>query len=282
MKKLLRAALVLGASLAVVGLTAAYDNSRVNRQIDARPVEPESTALSLPKGEVSAGDRDRERIDSGGSAGGTIWLTGEPAANGVRLSWRFSGLASPEGIKISRSQNPFPSVTNDETVEAPPESGSFLWPTPPGNWHFRLCMPDDTPSAPPEACKHYSNNIQLTVGEPAEETPGIVAVPDQDTADAWANSSTDLNLRLTPHDLGILLEWKSLSGQDFRSYRVVRSESDPQPSWPGSSYLVGINDQGFTKYIDRSARPDTIYHYRVCAERLSGSVTCGNSVTWQP
>lgn len=277
MHKLAKSAIIFALVMTVIGIDTVRQQGRVDSQIEKRsPQKTDSQALSLPKGEIAAGTETLERPGDG-TVGGTVILTGEPMPGAVRLTWKLGGVSTPYGLRLARSSQSFPSVINDESVEAPAGSASFLWRTPTGVWNFRLCVPDTPESG--NDCLFYSNNVTAVVPAVGRTgtAEGTVPTPSQELINKWAEGVGSLSLEVTGRDDGLLLRWTSLdSPSGFRSYRIVRSETNPQPSWPADGFIVQIGDLGFSSYLDREAEPGRTYYYRVCAEKIDRTVTCGN------
>lgn len=97
--------------------------------------------------------------------------------------------------------------------------------------------------------------------------------------DDGVRSDEPLHLTAVRRDGGIQLNWNPAAiGGDFVSYRIVRSETDPDPAWPATASFRRIADRTFTYYLDHQADQETVYGYRVCLEHSDRSAICGNVV----
>ena len=281
MHRLVKSSIALAIVLAAVGLNSVHQQSLIDRGVaDALQAQPASQALAMPTGEVGAGnlaDADGVLSDRMGEAGGVVLLSGQSAPGAVRLTWHLSGLSALNGVRLARSTQPLPAINMDESVEAPPGSASFLWTTPAGQWHFRLCLPAS--ADPTGKCFAYSNDVKIEVLAAAggKLTAPALPPPSQKTLADWAASRGPMYLETSVHPQGILLSWTTAAsdGAGFDRYYVVRSETNPQLTWPDDGYITSIGDIGFNKYIDQEAVAGVTYYYRVCELGKNKSVACG-------
>ncbi|MBU1177608.1 hypothetical protein KJ903_00135, partial [Patescibacteria group bacterium] len=97
------------------------------------------------------------------------------------------------------------------------------------------------------------------------------------------NTDTSLQaptLSATAGGDGIALSWTQNSESNFRYYKVVRSRTNSNPTYPEDGYIA-VKNRTETAYIDTEVccSSSGTYYYRVCAVNSSGSVYCGNVIT---
>ncbi len=186
-----------------------------------------------------------------------ITLTGKIADNGILLEWNISGIDTPNGVKVVKSDITNPVYPGSEFVYlSDPAVRSYTWTIKDGRqWHFRVCRYTGN------VCGVYSNDIKVTApagGKTSEPGQGQV---------------TGISLTAVKGDSGkAVLEW-SVTGTSSLGFKIVWSgNSDP-------TYPTREGDQ-FHYLSDPSVRRDEItgletgktYYFRVC-EYLGGS--CG-------
>ncbi|MFA5134351.1 MAG: FecR domain-containing protein [Patescibacteria group bacterium] len=76
---------------------------------------------------------------------------------------------------------------------------------------------------------------------------------------------------------GVSLSWNQSSGTVFQYYKVVRSESNPEPTYPDDGYIAVLN-KGDERYTDTEVSADKTYYYRICEVMAEGEVFCSNVV----
>lgn len=73
---------------------------------------------------------------------------------------------------------------------------------------------------------------------------------------------------------GVQLTWSAFAGHGFKAYKVVRSTTNADPTYPlndGSELIAAIGDMGVTSFVDKNVEAGTTYHYRVLAMGNDGS-----------
>lgn len=74
----------------------------------------------------------------------------------------------------------------------------------------------------------------------------------------------------------IKLSWNKCENDEFQFYKVVRSVTDSNPTYPGSSVVLSTSNRSVVSYLDKAVVSAKTYYYRVCAVERLGKVTCGN------
>lgn len=88
--------------------------------------------------------------------------------------------------------------------------------------------------------------------------------------------SSSLQLSATLKEESVSLSWSAYDGTDFKSYQVIRSESNINPKYPDDSTIKTSDDINLNSYLDDKVLSDKNYYYRVCVVKTNGNVACGN------
>jgi len=88
-----------------------------------------------------------------------------------------------------------------------------------------------------------------------------------------------LSARKSQELRAILLDWSTCSNEDFQFYKVVRSISNLNPSYPNDSVISSSSNRSFANFVDKVVAPNETYNYRVCVVHRVQKVTCGNVVS---
>lgn len=114
---------------------------------------------------------------------------------------------------------------------------------------------------------------------PITETAAAIPIA---SGGAYVTVSGELDLTVSGLTAGTTLAWTPRTPKAFGGYRIVRSETDPDPYYPKSGYLVSVADSSATQWVDKSSASGKTYWYRVCSITTDGSPTaCGNVVRFQ-
>jgi|GEM_PF-2661123 len=91
----------------------------------------------------------------------------------------------------------------------------------------------------------------------------------------------ELNLIVNGITAGTFLAWTPRTPKAFAGYKIVRSETDPDPNYPKTTVLESIADASATQWLDKTAAKGATYWYRVCSATTDGSpLACGNVVRY--
>jgi hypothetical protein len=74
---------------------------------------------------------------------------------------------------------------------------------------------------------------------------------------------------------GVYLAWSVYNRDDFKSYQIVRSETNPTPKFPDDPSIKSFGDKDTNSYLDSSIQKDKNYYYRVCVIKLNDNMACG-------
>lgn len=76
--------------------------------------------------------------------------------------------------------------------------------------------------------------------------------------------------------MGIQLNWTPCKNDDFQFYKLVRSTTNPNLSYPSTPALVTSSNKFFGSYLDKNLAIGQTYYYRVCVVERLGQIGCGN------
>ena len=172
--------------------------------------------------------------------------------NGIRLTWEVQGITIANGFKVVRGSGENPEFGKDEAVlVSDVNARTYTWEVKDGKtYHFRICQYNGS------GCDQYTNDASAQ----APETPQAPAI-------------TGPNLSVYASETGVGLWWGDRSTiPGFQYYKVVRSETDPEPVYPEDGYIA-VRNKGEEHYNDISAIKGKSYYYRICA--VGDSVYCG-------
>lgn len=114
-----------------------------------------------------------------------------------------------------------------------------------------------------------------TTKTPAPTTTTTTTAPKTTTGSCYPG----LSARESEMPKGILLAWTGCTSDDFQFYKLVKSTTNANPTYPGGSVVLSSSNKNVTTYIDKTVVSRKTYYYRVCVVERLGKVTCGNSVS---
>ncbi len=176
-----------------------------------------------------------------------LYLKGWAGTDGVHLSWSLSGVTAPNGFKLVKSLEAYPTYPDDSAIWIDSQTRNYLLKITDGKtYHFRICVYGNG------GCSTYSNNLQIT------------------TKTASENQEIYGTLSLNATYMGnykVKLAW-SLKGNAPYGFKLVKS-LEPNPVYPGNDYVY-LSDPAVRSYVWEMAYPGT-YHFRVCAYNGNGA-----------
>ncbi|MFC1598735.1 hypothetical protein ACFL2U_01880 [Patescibacteria group bacterium] len=89
-------------------------------------------------------------------------------------------------------------------------------------------------------------------------------------------SDDSLELAAEKKDTGIFLSWSVYNEDDFKNYRIVRSENNGDLRYPDDPVIKSSQSKGYNSYLDSDIKPGKTYYYRVCVSKSNDKVVCGN------
>jgi uncharacterized protein YgiM (DUF1202 family) len=213
------------------------------------------------KKEVKEEVKKEEKKEQALGAAGAISLTGEVLPGGVKLSWTISGDGS-KGFKLVKSTEANPEYPGDsaEFIDGNTRTITRYGLSGGKTYHFRVCRYTGN------GCDAYSNNLQLTIPATEKET-------------SFKYQSTgELKLEAAVLPGAVALSWTKSTLEKFEGYKVVRSSSNADPSYPTDGYVDYLPERGTLAFIDGTAIPGKSYYYRICALESGSPASCGNVV----
>jgi len=78
----------------------------------------------------------------------------------------------------------------------------------------------------------------------------------------------------------ILLNWTACTNNDdFQFYKLVKSATNPNPTYPSAPAVMSSTDIRLSNYVDKTVAPNTTYYYRVCVVQRLSKTSCGNAIS---
>lgn len=206
--------------------------------------------------------KEEEKKESTLGAAGSIVLIGETLPGGVKLAWNISGDGS-QGFKLVKSTEANPEYPGDSAEYIDANTRSITrYGLSAKTYHFRVCRYTGN------GCDAYSNNLELTI--PAGEKV--------ETSSKYQSIDGELKVEAAVLPGAVALSWTKRTSDSFQGYKVVRSTSNADLSYPSDSYIEYLPNRESLTFIDGEAIPGKTYYYRICAIENGAPVTCGNVV----
>ncbi len=94
------------------------------------------------------------------------------------------------------------------------------------------------------------------------------------------NSATPaaVGLAVSQKNNGLLVAWTAYAGTSFKEYRLVRSTTNANPSYPKDGSYQVVTNQGTLQYLDTNVAAGQSYNYRVCVVTQSSAISCSSVV----
>ena len=196
------------------------------------------------------------------SAAGSIVLSGETLPGGVKLMWNITGDSS-KGFKVVKSEKALPEYPGDPAEYVDGNTRSITrYGLSAKTYHFRVCRYTGN------GCDAYSNDLELTI--PAGEK--------SEASNKYEKVEGELKLEAAVLPGAVALSWTKRTSDSFEGYKVVRSTSNADLSYPSDSYIEYLPNRESLTYIDGEAIPGKTYYYRICSIESGEPVACGNVV----
>lgn len=113
----------------------------------------------------------------------------------------------------------------------------------------------------------YKWNFDLDQGieqELADQEPDFQAISDS------------LALLLSQSDEGVKLSWTAYNQDNFKEYKIIRSETNAELKYPDQQAIKASGDKALSSYLDKEAKEGKKYYYRICVLKDNDKVACGN------
>lgn len=219
-------------------------------------------AVKEVKKELKEEVKKEEKKEQALGEAGTISLKGEALPGGVKLAWTISGDGS-KGFKVVKSTDANPEYPGDsaEYVDGNTRTLTRYGLSGGKTYHFRVCRYTGN------GCDVYSNNLELTI--PASE---------KEASSNYQSIADELKLEAAVLPGAVALSWTKCTSDAFEGYKVVRSSTNADPSYPTDGYVDYLPERDTLAFIDGTAIPGKSYYYRICALEKGQPAACGNVV----
>lgn len=187
-----------------------------------------------------------------------INLTAEAQSDGVHFAWTIDG-SLPSGFKIvgsSQADPTYPEANYKQYISS--SNSEYVWKGLPNkDLHFRVGAYGDG------GCYAYSNDVVVTPVDGGDDS----------------TMPTATNVLATVDLEGVHLSWDKNNESDFKYYKVVRSETNSEPTYPADGYIKAASRDQIT-YLDIEVNSTTsgTYYYSVCTVNSYGQVTRSNVI----
>lgn len=215
------------------------------------------------KKELKAEKKEVKKEEKPLSPAGSITLKAEVGSGKVWLSW-VANVDASNGFKIVKSTEPNPTYPENSAEYVDANSRNREWALSGGKtYYIRVCRYTGN------GCDSYSNEVTVTV--PVSEEKVVSKTP-------YTAISHELVLKATTLPGAVALEWTERTSEGFDGYKLVRSTSNADLSYPNDGYIEFLPNRDSLYFIDGMAKPGVAYYYRVCAREKDAPAACGNVV----
>jgi len=107
-------------------------------------------------------------------------------------------------------------------------------------------------------------------------TTPTTAAPKPTTSYTGGSCKPYLSVKRGLNSLGIQLNWTTCKNDDFQFYKVIRSTTNPNLTYPSTPALVTSSNRTFGSYWDKNLALGQTYYYRICVVERLNQVGCGN------
>ena len=126
----------------------------------------------------------------------------------------------------------------------------------------------------------FSHAVTLVPGKNmftvvAENSSGYKTIKEVKVIYQTEVSATPIELNAETEDDGVHLSWNESTGAIFQYYKVVRSETNPNPNYPDDGYIA-VKNMGEESYVDTDVLEDSTYYYRICEVMSGDKIFCSN------
>lgn len=135
---------------------------------------------------------------------------------------------------------------------------------------------DQTATTTNDVTSVVTNDVAL---DAASTTPAVPSTTSEEPKSVVDDSNAELQLTVSRSPDGVLLSWNERFSDTFAGYKVVRSETETNPSYPKDGALAFLPGRISTTYKDASVAVGKTYYYRVCSIETDMPVACGNVVS---
>ena len=118
------------------------------------------------------------------------------------------------------------------------------------------------------AVRHGASGYEVLA--PSNQVSAVAKCPPPPPA------TVGIDLHASVVDGTVHLWWGACASEHFNAYKIVRSQTNPEPTYPeneGSELIAAIGDPGQTSFVDASVEPGQTWFYRVLARADNGGGT---------
>lgn len=119
----------------------------------------------------------------------------------------------------------------------------------------------------------------MIMGSPINKALPHLLDMTQNTVESYDPSPVMSVLSGTADKTSIALSWNQYSGSGFKSYNLVRSETNQNPKYPTDTTVTSIYKPDTLKYTNTGLKEGTTYYYNLCVEQMNEAVICGTAIT---
>ena len=179
----------------------------------------------------------------------------------VHMKWTPYVTEGFNYYKVVRSNsNPNPVYPDDGYIKYSGETGfaSYVdYDTPQGTSYYRICS-----IAKPN---RYCSKVIKIYKEGSSDSYSADTTKSKDDNGYYSPSVvSDFNFTAILDNGAVHMKWTPYVTEGFNYYKVVRSNSNPNPVYPDDGYIKYSGETGFASYVDYDTPQGTSY-YRICS-----------------
>jgi len=92
----------------------------------------------------------------------------------------------------------------------------------------------------------------------------------------FSTTTESLELAFSSKDNGVYLSWSIYNLDDFKSYKIVRSEKNTEAKFSDNEVIKSSSSKELNSYLDSGAEKGKKYYYRICVVKTNDKIVCGN------
>ena len=92
----------------------------------------------------------------------------------------------------------------------------------------------------------------------------------------FSTTTDSLELAAEIKASGIYLSWSIYNQDDFKNYKIIRSETNSDLKYPADGTIKESSVKSLNSYLDNKAEQGKKYYYRLCVLKMDDKVVCGN------
>jgi len=92
----------------------------------------------------------------------------------------------------------------------------------------------------------------------------------------FSTTTESLELAVSSKDNGVYLSWSIYNLDDFKGYKIVRSEKNTEAKFSDNEVIKSSSSKELNSYLDSGAEKGKNYYYRICVVKTTDKIVCGN------